>query len=187
VTASELGLNNPNLKTTPFLKKHAAAFINFGIAASSTNQSDGSNIALMCGTRPEELPDKNQLTLQRPNIFQFAKQAGYTTYYIDGQLTGKTLQNFVSPEDLKYIDNFWQPGNDFPDQPRYMRDHLIAEKLTELAKSDKMVFIYVVKVGAHWPYASAYPSDSAFFQPVLGKRSLYKDRERTLNTYHNAL
>ncbi|MBK0401939.1 sulfatase-like hydrolase/transferase [Adhaeribacter sp. BT258] len=187
VTGGELGLNNPNLETTPFLKKHAASFINFGLASSTTNQSDGSNIALMCGTRPEELPDKNQLTLQRQNIFQFAKKAGYTTYYIDGQLTGKTLQNFVSPEDLKYIDHFWQPGDAFPDQPRYLRDHLIAEKLTELAKSEKKVFVYVVKVGAHWPYASAYPADSAFFQPVLGKRSLYKDRERTLNTYHNAL
>ncbi|MFC5269506.1 sulfatase-like hydrolase/transferase [Adhaeribacter terreus] len=187
VTGGELSLNNPKLQTTPFLKVHATDFINFGIAASTTNQSDGSNIALMCGTRPEDLPDKNQLTLQRPNIFQFAKKAGYTTYYIDGQLTGKTLQNFVSPEDLKYIDHFWQPGDDFPEEPRYMRDHLIAEKLTELAESAEKIFVYVVKVGAHWPYASAYPADSAFFQPTLGKRSLYKDQERTLNTYHNAL
>lgn len=187
VTGGQLTINNPNVKTTPFLAGFKTRLFNFGITSSTTNQSNGSNIALMCGTRPEELPDKKRLTLRRPNIFQYAKKAGYTTYYLDGQLANNALQNYMSPEDLKYIDHFWQPGSAFPEQPRYMRDFLIAEKLIELTRSKKKVFVYAVKVGAHWPYGNAYPADSAFRKPVLSSRNMYKDRERTLNTYHNAL
>ncbi|WP_460891726.1 sulfatase-like hydrolase/transferase [Rufibacter soli] len=187
ITATELTLQNPCLDTTPFLYSVRGQLLDFGVASSMTNQSGGSNIALMSGTRLHELPDKTYATLSRTSIFQFAQRAGYTTYYIDAQQGGQVLQNFMSPEDLKYIDHVERPANLQPAAPYHEQDLWVARRLAQLAKSPEKVFAYVVKVGAHWPYARTYPADSAFFTPVLSARSIYKDPERTLNTYHNAL
>ncbi|WP_210466420.1 sulfatase-like hydrolase/transferase [Rufibacter roseolus] len=187
ITATELTLHQPELKTTPFLYSVRRQLLDFGVASSTTNQSAGSNIALMSGTRPTELPDTAYRTFSRTNIFQFAQKAGYITYYIDAQLGGDVLQNFMSPEDLKYIDHMERPAFTHPQAPYYDRDMLVADQLAHLAKSPKKVFAYVVKAGAHWPYARTYPADSTFFKPVLSPRSIYKDQARTLNTYHNSL
>lgn len=187
ITATELTLHQPRLQTTPFLYSARNELLDFGIASSMTNQSAGSNIALMSGTRPSEIPDSAYSTFSRTNIFQFAQRAGYTTYYIDAQLGGNVLQNFMSPEDLKYIDHVVRPAVSHPKVPYHDRDMLVAELLAELSKKKEKVFAYVVKAGAHWPFARTYPADSAFFKPVLPPRSIYKDPQRTLNTYHNAI
>ncbi|WP_082893534.1 sulfatase-like hydrolase/transferase [Rufibacter ruber] len=187
ITATELSLNHPQKKTTPFLASLQDHLYNYGVASATVNQSAGSNMALMSGTRLSELPDTAFRTLSRTNIFQFAQKAGYKTYYIDAQLGADVLQNFMSPEDLKYIDSLLRPAALHPALPYYERDMWVAEYLVRLAKQPERIFAYVVKAGAHWPYARTYPADSAFFQPTLTQRSLYKDRTRTLNTYHNAL
>ncbi|WP_205501855.1 sulfatase-like hydrolase/transferase [Rufibacter psychrotolerans] len=187
ITATQLTLQNRKLQTTPFLYSVRDQLLDYGVASSFTNQSAGSNIALMSGTRPAEIPDLAYRTFSRTNIFQFAQKAGYATYYIDAQQGGNVLQNFMSPEDLKYIDYVERPGATHPDTPYYQRDMLVAQRLAQLAKQPQKVFVYVVKAGAHWPYARTYPQDSTFFKPVLSARSIYKDRERTLNTYHNSL
>ena len=187
ITATELTLHQPQLQTTPFLFSVREQLLDFGVASSVTNQSGGTNIALMSGTRPEELPDTAYATFSRTNIFQYAQKAGYTTYYIDAQLGGDVLQNFMSPEDLNYIDHVVRPAVSHPKASYADRDMLVAAQLAKLAKHPDKVFAYVVKAGAHWPYARTYPADSTFFKPVLSPRSIYKDRQRTLNTYHNAL
>ncbi|WP_192823382.1 sulfatase-like hydrolase/transferase [Rufibacter sp. LB8] len=186
ITATELTLYNPGLATTPFLASIQEQLKDFGISRAFTNQSGGSNLALYSGAQLSDLPDKAFSLLSRSTIFQFAKKAGYTTYYIDAQLNDG-LQNFMSPEDLKYIDHVERPAGAHPNAPYYQRDILVAERLTQLAKHPSKVFAYVVKAGAHWPYGQTYPTDSTFFMPALASRSFYKDPERTLNTYHNAL
>ncbi|MCR5886598.1 sulfatase-like hydrolase/transferase [Hymenobacter sp. J193] len=187
ITASELTLQDSALRTTPFLYSVRGQLHDFGVASATINQSAGSNIALMSGTRPAELPDTRYRTFARTSIFQFAKRAGYATYYIDAQLGGDVLQNFMSPEDLRYIDHVERPAAQQPQLAYYERDMVVAARLRELARQPRKVFTYVVKAGAHWPYARTYPADSAFFRPVLSPRSLYKDQNRTLNTYHNAV
>ncbi len=186
ITATELSLNHPALATTPFLSTIRHQLIDFGLARAFTNQSGGSNLALFSGARSSDLPDKDFHLLATSSIFQFAQKAGYTTYYIDAQLQDG-LQNFMSPEDLKYIDHVLRPAKMHPQAPYYERDMLVAAQLTHLAKQKGKVFAYVVKAGAHWPYGQTYPPDSVFFSPVLAARSFYKDPERTLNTYHNSL
>ncbi|HEY4652254.1 MAG TPA: sulfatase-like hydrolase/transferase, partial [Pontibacter sp.] len=187
ITGSSLSLNGNPVATTPFLQAHQDSIVNLGIASAFTNNSAGSNIALMSGARLSLLPDTDHTLLTSPSIFQFAKKAGYTTYYIDSQIGGGALQNFMSLQDLEYIDHFVQPANVIPEMPYYMRDHWVAEQLIKLSKSDQMCFVYVVKAGAHWPYARTYPQDSALFRPVLSERSMLKDKIRSVNTYHNAI
>ncbi|MEJ8758018.1 sulfatase-like hydrolase/transferase [Pontibacter sp. H259] len=187
ITGSSISVNGNPVPTTPYLNAHPEAIVNLGIASAYTNNSAGSNIALMAGARMSQLPDKKHQLLTSPSIFQYAKKAGYKTYYIDAQIGGKALQNFMTLQDLESIDHFIQPADSFPDMPYYMRDHWVAELLVKLSKSEGKVFVYVTKAGAHWPYARTYPTDSAIFTPVLSERSMLKDKVRSVNTYHNSI
>lgn len=187
ITGSSLSLNGNPVATTPYLAAHPEAIVNFGIATAYTNYSAGSNIALMGGAQMRYLPDKEKRLLTSPSVFQYAKRAGYTTYYIDAQIGGKSLQNYMSLQDLESIDHFIQPADLAPDLPYHLRDHWVADLLVKLSKGNGKTFAYVTKAGAHWPYARTYPPDSAIFKPVLNERSMLKDRLRSLNTYHNSI
>ena len=187
ITGSALSLNGNTINTTPFLSAAQDSLLNFGIASAITNYSAGSNIALMSGVQPEELPDRQHLALTRPSIFQYAKKAGYTTYYIDAQLSAKALQNYLAPADLEHIDHFVQPADLSPDLPYHQRDFEVAALLAKLSKAEQKVFAFVNKVGAHWPYARTYPESEKVFMPVLPKTSMLKDQVRATNTYHNAV
>ncbi|MCC9165915.1 sulfatase-like hydrolase/transferase [Pontibacter harenae] len=187
ITGGALSINGNNSNTTPFLKSVSDQLQNFGIASAYTNYSAGSNIALMSGLRSQELPDKEKQALKKSNIFQYAKQAGYTTYFIDAQIGRGMLQNFVSSQDLKSIDHFVQVTEEQLEQPYYKRDFVIADLLLKLSKSNNKIFVYVNKAGAHWPYARTYHPDSVFFSPVLSERSMLKDKEKSINAYYNSI
>ncbi len=187
ITGSYLSLNGYAVATTPFLNSNKDSIQNFGIAAAFTNQSAGSNIALMSGLQMAELPDKEFRALTRPSIFQYAKKAGYTTYFIDAQVGKGALQNYMSLQDLKHIDHFVQIGEQQPDLPYYMRDFAGAELLLTIVDREQKSFVYFNKAGAHWPYARTYPPDSVFYKPVLPEQSMMQDKEKSLNTYYNAI
>ncbi|GAB3198775.1 lipid A ethanolaminephosphotransferase [Pontibacter aydingkolensis] len=187
ITGSSLSLNGNPVNTTPFLDSVKDSLLNFGVASAITNYSAGSNIALMSGVQTADLPDRQHLALTRPAIFQYAKEAGYTTYYIDAQLSSQALQNYLAPADLKHIDHFIQPADLDSGLPYHQRDFEVAKLLAKLSRADEKVFVYVNKVGAHWPYARTYPESGIIFTPVLPKTSMLKDRERATNTYHNAI
>lgn len=187
ITGSTLSLNGNAASTTPYLKSVEDSLINFGVASAYTNYSAGTNIALIGGLRQEELPDLERKALTNPSIFQYAKQAGYTTYFIDAQLGKGALQNFMALDDLKSIDHFVQPSEEQPDIAYYNRDYAVADLLIKLSNSDRKVFAYVNKAGAHWPYARTYHPDSTFFTPVLAATSMVKNHQRSLNTYYNAI
>jgi glucan phosphoethanolaminetransferase (alkaline phosphatase superfamily) len=186
ITGGMLSINGHSAPTTPYLQQ-SRDIINFGMASAYTNNSAGSNIALVSGARMEELPNKSQAILSKPNIFQYAKNAGYTTYFFDAQTANNLLQNFMTQEDHKYIDHFIQPATHAPTAPYFELDYIIADSLIRLAGSQQKVFIYVNKVGAHWPYPATYPNDSVFFAPVLSARTFYRDKTSTLNTYYNSI
>ncbi|MBD1398259.1 sulfatase-like hydrolase/transferase [Pontibacter sp. JH31] len=187
ITGSALSLNGQEANTTPFLKSVAPELQNFGIASACTNYSAGSNIALMSGLQSHELPDKDRKALQQPSIFQYAKKAGYTTYFVDMQMGRGILQNFMTLHDLESVDHYLYVTEEQLEQPYYERDFFIADLLLKLSKSDEKVFVYANKVGAHWPYARTYPPDSTFYRPVLSERSILKSRKKSTNTYFNSL
>lgn len=162
ITGSSLSINGGDSAATPFLNQHQDSLINFGIASSFTNYSAGSNICLISGARMQQLPDNEQRALRQPSIFQYAKAAGYKTYFIDAQTSGGQLQNYLTAQDLKSVDSFLQPAGCTPQF--YKRDVVIAEWLAALAKKNEKSFVYVNKAGAHWPYEKSYP-------PELEKRS----------------
>ena len=188
ITGSALGLNNPTLQTTPFLVSHKDQLIDFGVTSSYTNYSAGSNLALTTGARMQELPDSLYDLLRQPTLYQYARNAGYKTFLIDAQMDGHRLQNFLSDRDSPFIDSVISIASIQKDKLRYeLRDSLINVVLAGLASSDQPVFGYVVKFGAHWPYARTYPEKEAYFKPTLSRSSLIKDSIKTRNTYFNAI
>jgi glucan phosphoethanolaminetransferase (alkaline phosphatase superfamily) len=187
ITGRFLSINGYSVSTTPFLDSQQDKLHNFGIATSYSNYSAGSNLALLSGLRVENLPDVEQSAFRLPNIFQYAKKAGYTTIFIDGQTRDGALQNYFTPHDLSYVDEFIQPANNY-DLSYYERDMVIAELLAGYCNdSSGKYFVYVNKAGAHWPYARTYPADSLHYSPVLSEQEFYRDRDKTLNTYYNSL
>ena len=160
VTGDALSVNGFAQPTTPYLKTNADRFINFGIATSFTNFSAGSNLALMSGIQMSDLPDKNYISFLKPGIFQFAKKAGYKTFLLDAQPSEHTLQNYTAARDLAFIDSLHQPGVIYPAAASYSRDSILAQKIAEIARLDTPTFVYVNKMGTHWPYHTNFPGDS---------------------------
>src|SRR5688572_21500279 len=100
-----------------------------------------------------------------PSIWQYAKKAGYRTIYIDGQRHDGRLHNLMTVEERAEIDEHIQ----LPSATRPMdRDIEIARRLRRIIEDDRQpTFVYVNKMGVHFPYEGKYPPERAVFQPVL--------------------
>jgi lipid A ethanolaminephosphotransferase len=187
ITGSRLSLNGDTINSTPFLSSNSNYLINFGIAQSVTNYSAGSNALLMTGIPVAELPNLDKSILKTPTIFQYAKKAGYETYYIDAQMAGPGLQNYMSPNDLPYIDHFIRVADSIPRKRYFERDMAILDWIQKISKSSHKTFVVTNKAGAHWPYGRTFPKDSAIFKPFIQNDRFTKDRNITLNSYYNSI
>lgn len=142
----------------------SASIHNFGLAASITHCSVGSNLSLRFGgTR------KNYQATARtkPSIWAYAAKAGLQTVYLDAQRTGGDYQNQMDDAERKLIDQWVQ----FADIPVVDRDQAVASRLTELLNDDQPQFILVNKVGAHFPVNDKYPDSHKWFTPSLPRGS----------------
>ena len=172
--------------------------VNFGIASSTANCSEASNVSVRMGlTRRNYLKELHS----NPPIWAYAKRAGYRTAYFDGQRNGGNLQNHMNQQELQLIDEFVQLE---ANTPPHLRDILLARKLrTLLETSSSPQFILVNKMGAHFPYEGKYPSSDAIYKPTMAAnyfgteadpRGLGTDldksvdsRRRYKNSYLNAI
>ena len=133
---------------------------NFGIAASITNCSYGSNLTLRYGGTRDGYQRQNAAL---PSIFAYARRAGFATTYIDAQRTGGAYQNGMDDAERRGIDHFVQ----FDDTPVVDRDMAAADALIALLNNGRRDFILVNKMGAHFPVADKYPESAASFGPAL--------------------
>lgn len=152
VRGDQLSINNTESGTTPFLKSEAG-LINFGNAISGGNCSAVSRAIFRYGLRPHHLPDKWDEGSKAPLIWQFASNAGYHTYHIDGVAGPLQLHNGFTSKEQALIDTEI-PVLDVPD---YTRDNKIAERLLSLLDEDQAMFLLVDKHGLHFPYDKRYP------------------------------
>ncbi|WP_372655369.1 sulfatase-like hydrolase/transferase [Halobacteriovorax sp.] len=169
-----------NNSLTPYISSNLNRFINFGEASSANNCSGYSNAVLRLGGI------KNNLATigQNPTIWNYAKNAGFKTYYVDGQLKNGELQNFMSGSEFESITQMVQ----FNDTPEDLLDHKIAEKLREIVSSDTPSFVYVNKRGAHFPYVESYDKDQAIFLPQMDPLDKPgENREKFINSYKNSI
>jgi glucan phosphoethanolaminetransferase (alkaline phosphatase superfamily) len=173
-------LNDPTIKTTPFLKA-ADNLINFGVAIAGANCSSNARMMFRFGMRQFDLPNNWDEGVRRPTIWQFAHEAGYRTVYIDA---------FAGP--LEYHSGFSQAEKrlidvkiNILDSRTYLRDHKAADRLIEALKDEGPAFIYLDKFGVHTPYATKYPPDFHLFLTRAGTE--FADREVMAAHYQNAI
>jgi lipid A ethanolaminephosphotransferase len=161
VAGNYLDLNDPAGARSGLLQpRQGIAVHNFGLAASITNCSVGSNVTLRHGgTRA----DYRRINAAMPPIWSYAKAAGLRTIYLDAQGTGGKLQNLMDADERRQIDRFVQ----FDTVPVRDRDMAVADTLAALLRDDTPQFVLVNKVGAHFPVHDKYPDAYLRHRPAL--------------------
>jgi glucan phosphoethanolaminetransferase (alkaline phosphatase superfamily) len=168
VAGNYLDINAPfGVYTSLKMPPSGVEVINFGYAASIANCSADTNITLRYGgTRADYIRINSTL----PSIWQYAKQAGLRTVYIDAQRTGGNLQNLMTDLEKQDIDEFIQ----FDQVSVRDRDMAAAAKLIELLGDDHAELVLINKVGAHFPVHDKYPDDFMNYRPAL-PRGLFQE------------
>ncbi|MFT3976401.1 MAG: sulfatase-like hydrolase/transferase [Sphingomonas bacterium] len=137
---------------------------NFGYAAAILNCSAGANATLRYGgTRG----NYREMKAGGVTIWDYAKRAGLRTVYLDGQREHGALQNLMTPEEKAKIDEFVQ----LDDVPLRDHDVALAGILADRIDNGRPEFIYVNKLGAHFPVHDRYPDSTAVYQPALPRGS----------------
>lgn len=133
---------------------------NFGLAASIAHCSAAVNYTLRHGgTRDDYIRINDSM----PSIWAYAHRAGLETVYIDVPRTNRIFNNRMDESELKDIDQWIE----FDDVPVQRRDHAAADALAALLNDGKRQFIYLQKIGAHFPIHDKYPDDYMRFKPAL--------------------
>lgn len=185
IRADIMGINGYQKDTTPYLLSLTTGIVNFGLAASSSNCSDYSNLILRAGLRKEEIPDKNQMSLKQPLIWQFTRKAGFYNVYLDAQSAGEwaNYQNFMNEYEASFVDKIIRVRQKIV----YESDGIAREKLSDYLKRPGKTFILLNKYGIHFPYFRSYPKQYNYFTPALEPGEPMNDREKSLNTYMNGI
>lgn len=163
IVANYLDIDNPHGVPTGLLEPHPGVrMVNYGYAASIYTCSLNSNLGLRYGGTRARYQDA---IARFPSIWAYAHAAGLRTVYIDAQSTGGRLQNLMSQDERREIDEFIQ----FDDVPVRERDMAVARVLAEHINNGRFEFIYVNKMGAHFPVQDKYPDDLMRYRPAMAR------------------
>ncbi|MGD8569123.1 MAG: sulfatase-like hydrolase/transferase [Gammaproteobacteria bacterium] len=185
IRADILGVNGYKQDTTPYLSSLQTGIVNFGLAASSSNCSDYSNLILRTGLRKKEIPDDNQMSLKKPSIWQFTRRVGYYNVYLDAQSAEEwaNYQNFMNEHEASFVDEIFRVRQKIA----YESDGVAREKVIDLLKQPGKTFIMLNKYGNHFPYFRSYPKEYNIFTPSLEQGEPMNDREKSLNSFMNGI
>lgn len=171
----------------PVLKSHPDAVVNYGVATSAHNCSSYSNAVIRWGV----VPGAFEQALRLPTIWQYSQASGYTSTYIDAQKPPGTLTNFMTTDELSFINQVKQLNVEQIERHQaFMRiDFDIVDHLVSLVADDKPDFIYINKQGVHFPYEGKYPASSTRFQPAMAlfEPIGHSNRQALINSYKNAI
>lgn len=196
VAGNYLDINTPHGVPTPLSRPPDSVRVhNFGYAASITNCSAGVNYTLRFGGTRD---DYVRINARMPSIWQYARTAGLETVFIDAQRTGGVLINRMNAHELADVDRWIQ----FDEVPVRDRDMAAAATLAALFGDGVRQFIYVNKMGAHFPIHDKAPDEFVRYRPALPRGSFEEvadsglrfgmghtpeDWARYRNSYRNAL
>ena len=173
--------HNPVTPNLPALRRIVA---DFGPAVSGGNCSSYANAILRFTAQPHDMVHSARTY---PTLWQWAKQAGFTTVFMDGQSgfvkDPGQLQNFMTLQEAQFIDHLVR----FNDTPVAQLDFALLDRLVKLLNnSEKPLFIYANKNGAHFPYDADYPASVRKFRPTL-RTAGTKSADAKVNSYRNAI
>lgn len=184
VSADFLSVNGFDRPTTPYLETLTANTTlahNWGIAAAGATCSEVSNSMILTGMTTSAQDYK--LAYQYPTLYQYAKSAGYTTYYFDAQTSW--LWNGVSDADSVFIDHWIVAPN--LGETQYLRDFTAADLIRNIVDKSTGNFIVLNKRGTHFPYETVYPPENTIWSPIPANADDYHKYDLVLNSYDNAV
>lgn len=186
VRADRLSVNGYERDTTPTLRRLAenGQLKNWRFAASGATESVGSNRQMLTGIT--DLPDRERRIDTLPTVFQYARAAGYKTFYFDGQ----SYADWNGSESDRL--NFGEilTAKDFPDVLPSDLDAAFARRIREIVGESSGNFIWVNKRGVHFRYEKNYPQSARRWTPTAGDAFAAGDlsANRALeNNYDNAI
>lgn len=193
VRGDYLTINAGAIDTTPYLAAASSRIINFGIAMAGGNCSVASRWMMRRGVRPWQLPNQPSLDEDvdgivsgpRTSMWQFARSAGFRTVYLDPfrPEIGDSHSGF-SRQELAFIDEHITL-----DGPRHLRDPHAAQLVISTLRRPERTFLYVDKIGAHFPYDLDSPSDFNRYARPDGSRFIFdrKTHDDLIGSYKNAI
>lgn len=154
-----LSINNPYSSTTPYLKRLVSDsdWGNFGVVSSMSNCSASANLLLRSGVSEAALPERSERLFKDANIFQYASAAGFETHYFDGQVKGKRLNNYFTRREINSINQYKAFRNLHKLADEEVDQHMAVDAVKAIDLAQSPVFIYMNKVGTHFPYQLTYP------------------------------
>jgi glucan phosphoethanolaminetransferase (alkaline phosphatase superfamily) len=186
VRGDHLSINGYGRPTTPYLDELAKQtwLYNWGIAAAGTTCSYASDTLLFTGINLTQLPDPGFQVRKVPSIFQYAKAMGYQTHFLDGQKESYWLGTSY---DRAYVDD-WQLASSFASTNRFDRDEVLAKKINDIVGQSTGQFIWVIKLGVHYPYTRSFPPAATEWQADARNDQIAPSQnEKLINEYDNAL
>jgi lipid A ethanolaminephosphotransferase len=174
----------PGNPYTPALAALHSRLADFGPALSGGTCSHYSNALLRFTAGPGDL---GHSVLETPTIWQYAKEAGYRTVFIDAQSAfnknADKFQSFMNSDEVEDIDKVYFLPEETPPPDL---DFKLLEIVREELKSEQPVFIYANKNGAHFPYDHDYAESAKRFVPTMTD-SPTDTSEARINSYRNAV
>jgi len=187
VNGHSLGINGAPLDTTPWLASRPTGVFNYGIASAISNLSSSSNLLLQTGLPISAFPDRDMRALRVANVFAYLAAAGYRTAFINAQTYSDQPPNLMTGFDLARINTVLRLRELHRGAPESQFDYLAIPELRAQIEANPKSFTYLLKTGAHLPYADKAPETERPFQPALAAWEISGDPERTLNSYSNAV
>ena len=134
-------------------KKNNPYSINFGQAFSAANCSASSNYIIRRATYDRNTTT-NKLDIKKvDSLFSLARRKSFRTVYIDNQnvLKDPAVRNYFDKDEIDSIDVVIEPDGNIFD-----RDLKSLSKIEDELKREN-VFIFINKLGAHFPYENTIP------------------------------
>jgi glucan phosphoethanolaminetransferase (alkaline phosphatase superfamily) len=187
VNGHSLGINGGPPDTTPWLGSRPEGVWNYGIASAISNLSSSSNLLLQTGLPISAFPDRDLRSLRVANVFAYLAAAGYHTAFINAQTYSDQPPNLMTGFDLERIDTVSRLREEHRGLPESEFDRRALPVMRALVAEHPRSFTYLLKTGAHLPYADKAPEDQQHFQPALAAWEVSGDAVRTRNSYSNVL
>lgn len=179
VVANYLDINNSRGVNTSLNETYQNIdIINYGYAVSVSNCSNPTNLTLRYGGTRE---DYKKIIYSKPSIWKYAKNAGLKTVYIDAQRTGGEFQNGMTTRELESVDSFIQ----FDDINVQNRDQEAARLIIDLINNNTNEFVFVNKIGLHFPIHDKYPDEFLKYEPALPRGNWLDVSDTGLRTGFN--
>jgi glucan phosphoethanolaminetransferase (alkaline phosphatase superfamily) len=182
-----LTVNGGPPEATPFLAEIEPRLLNYGVASAVANLSGPANIVLQSGLRPDQLPDVDMRSMKNPNVFAYMREAGFYTVYINAQNLSPRPPNFMTEADVAGIDAYIQVRNIAPGLREHEVDHRIPALVERIVSGHDRTFTYVLKNGAHFPYAGKFPEEQHWFTPERWAEGYSTWEARILAEYMNTV